>query len=427
MRRVGCPSSLKNRFPAARILRIDSETVANPQHPAYGCISNLNEVLASYDIAIASPTIETGVSIDIEGHFSSAWGLFQGNLPENSVRQFLARLRDPVDRHIWVAPTGLNQARIGRGNTSVKALLESEDRLTRAHRHQLQDAGLQFSDETDCNVDGTALATWAKMAARINGGLNLYREAIYSSLKDEGHQLGLATSCLETEDLKAFATVIDAEKDRAYQEHCCEIAAVDISEANLITLEQKRAKTATERRQERNLNLESRYGIEVTPELVARDDEGWYSQLRLHYFLTVGKPYLAERDLKAAKRLTVEGKIWKPDFNRAPLGVQIKALELLNIQALLACDRTFTRNDETLLEIAETAIQNRRAIKLALNITISPKHSPIEIAQILLGKLGLKLTCIGRPRIEGKLTRTYALSGADRSARDEVFQAWCAR
>lgn len=65
---------LKERHSGLNVLRIDSETVADSEHPAYGCISQLNEVLRRYDIVIASPTIETGVSIDIEKHFGAVFG-----------------------------------------------------------------------------------------------------------------------------------------------------------------------------------------------------------------------------------------------------------------------------------------------------------------------------------------------------------------
>ena len=60
-------SYLQLEFPDKKILRIDSETVADPSHPAYGCIAHLNEILPQYDLAIASPSIETGVSIECEG------------------------------------------------------------------------------------------------------------------------------------------------------------------------------------------------------------------------------------------------------------------------------------------------------------------------------------------------------------------------
>ena len=121
-------SHFKNLFPDKQILRIDSETIADPSHPAYGCVGRLDTVLQRYDVVLASPSIETGVSLDLKGHFTSVWGIFQGVQAENSCRQALARLREPVDRHIWAAPYGVGK--IGNGSTSVKSVLGSQHKLT---------------------------------------------------------------------------------------------------------------------------------------------------------------------------------------------------------------------------------------------------------------------------------------------------------
>ena len=99
---------LSKLFPDMRILRIDSESVAEPGQLAYGCMGNLNAILPLYDIAIASPVIETGVSIDIKGHFDSVWGIAQGIQTVDAVCQALERLRDDVPRHLGVAELGVD-------------------------------------------------------------------------------------------------------------------------------------------------------------------------------------------------------------------------------------------------------------------------------------------------------------------------------
>ena len=93
---INLESYLKKLFPKLKILRIDSESVAEPGHKAYGCMGNLNAILPMYDIAIASPVIETGVSIDIKGHFDSVWAIAQGIQTVDAVCQSLERLRDDV-------------------------------------------------------------------------------------------------------------------------------------------------------------------------------------------------------------------------------------------------------------------------------------------------------------------------------------------
>jgi alkylated DNA repair dioxygenase AlkB len=121
----------RRKFPHLRILRIDSESVADPSHAAMGCISHLNEILTEYDLVIASPSLETGVSIDIEGHFDGVWGIFQGVQPVNSVRQMLARVRETVDRHIWVREWGMSV--VGNGSTTIGGLLRSQHVATQAN------------------------------------------------------------------------------------------------------------------------------------------------------------------------------------------------------------------------------------------------------------------------------------------------------
>ena len=50
-------SYLRLKFPELKVLRIDRESVADPNHDAYGCMANLDFLLAKYDVAIASPVM----------------------------------------------------------------------------------------------------------------------------------------------------------------------------------------------------------------------------------------------------------------------------------------------------------------------------------------------------------------------------------
>ncbi|WP_308189940.1 hypothetical protein [Nostoc sp. XA010] len=72
-------------------------------------------------------------------------------------------------------------------------------------------------------------------------------------------------------------------------------------------MQDKRAKTKTERHQQRKAELSRRYEIGVTPDLVEKDDDGWYPQLRTHYYLTVGREFLTNRDAKRAASSAVRG------------------------------------------------------------------------------------------------------------------------
>ena len=80
-----------DRFPEKRILRVDSETVIDRLHPAYSIASNINAVMQNYDLVLATPTIGTGVSIDIENHFVAVFGIFNGVMSDTESRQEIGR------------------------------------------------------------------------------------------------------------------------------------------------------------------------------------------------------------------------------------------------------------------------------------------------------------------------------------------------
>ena len=140
-------------------------------------------------------------------------------------------------------------------------------------------------------------------------------------------------------------------------------------------LQDKRAKTKTERHQQRLAELSRRYEIDVTPELVEKDDDGWYPQLRMHYYLTLGREFLTNRDAKRAKAQLSAGEnsIWKPDFNKGQLLPTVLLLENLNLLQFLTPDVQLRGTNEKMQEFKTLAVAHRHVIKNYLNVSISEK------------------------------------------------------
>jgi hypothetical protein len=309
----------RRKFPHIKILRIDSGSVADPTHPACGCIAHLNEILTQYDLVIASPSLETGVSIDIKGHFDAVWGIFQGVQPVNSVRQMLARLRETVERHVWVSKYGMGT--VGNGSTSIGGLLRSQHVATQANIALLSPADNCDYSFIDQNFQPESLQTWGKRGCVINTEMRRYRESVIEGLVADGYTVIDAEDVEDDEGGEIIKSVKEASKE-LYATECQAIAnSVEVSDAELKKLQDKRAKTPIERHQQRKAELSRRYEVEVTPELVEKDDDGWYPQLRLHYYLTLGREFLTKRDAKRAKAQAEAGEnsIWKPDFNKGQM------------------------------------------------------------------------------------------------------------
>ncbi|HEY9692229.1 MAG TPA: plasmid replication protein, CyRepA1 family [Oculatellaceae cyanobacterium] len=416
----------KQKFPNAKILRVDSETISDLSHPAFGCVLHANETFKSFDIIIASPSIETGVSIDITDHFNSVWGIAQGNLAETSVRQQLARLRTDVDRHIWAASYGGKL--IGNGATYSSALLTSQDRLYKAHIRLLKDTDFN-SELIDESFDMVSLRTWAKMAARINAGKIKYRESILDGLASEGHTVIEMEPDTDPEGSKELSEELSELRD------CCHLDEADLEAAvELVTpaeyekLASKKAKTKEERLKERKYSRHLKYGVDVTQSLILKDDDGWHPQIQLHYYCTVGREHLKARDRKRtdAQLQLAEGALWKPDFNRSQLSVKVHSLETLGVLKLLSPKREYRRTDEDLIEFAENCKLYKKNIKEGLGVTIRDTDTPIAILQNLLKKVGLKLTYLKREGSNGDRVRVYGYTPPD-DGREVIYAFWLER
>jgi len=433
---------LRSRFPEAKILRIDSESLAEPTHPAYGCMRDLDGVLSQYDIVLASPVIETGVSIELQEHFTSVWGIAIGVQSENSVRQALGRVRENLPRFLWVASCGFN--RVGNGSTSIPALLTSGRRLTQVNIRLLQQSDFDALDDIETGFQAESLLCWARMAVRHNASMFQYRESVLAALRGEGHQVveaseeemggeaivSSASQTAEKGEPDSLTAAIAAVKDQNYQAECLAIArAKNLSDNQYHTGQKRLVKTLAQRRAIRKYELQQRYQIPVTAQLVAKDDQGWYQKLLLHYFLTLGRDHLAQRDAAMARRL-IElggGSIFLPDFNRSQLGAVVGTMELLGVPVLLTDrGRELRGTDEDLQAMARLALSNRASIKTTLGIGLARNATPIRIVRRLLDKIGYGLQCIGRDSKRLKRVRVYQVVHPS-DGRFEVFQQWLVR
>ena len=408
--------------------------MAEPNHPACGCIGQLNEVLPRYDIVIASPTIETGVSIDVK-HFDSVWGIATGVQTVDAVCQTLERVRDDVPRYLWAKK--VSSTRVAGGGTNPYAIINAQKRLAKAHINLLTRAG--FSDWQDFDTDGHDhhLKGWAKRAAVVNAGFWKYSESIVNKLASEGYEIITVTKTVaDVENAPILAGEVSQElkqiRDENHKAECEAIAdAPEISKSELEELENKRAKTQDERRKERKAKVQLRYCTDdVTSELVDKDDQGWFPQLRLHYYLTLGRDYLHDQDNDRLNSLVGETKsVFTPDLNKSQIGFKVKALEFIGINQFLDSTNEFTSDSlqEWFDKISQP--QPRSQIREILGISINPdKESPIAIASKLLKLLDLKLECIGQETgDDGKRRRVYRGASPPNDGRLGIFTRWLER
>jgi hypothetical protein len=389
-------SMLLKRFPDKSILRIDAESVADPGHPAYGVMERLNDTLGSYDIVIASPTIETGVSIDMAGHFNSVWAIAWGIQTVEAVAQALERLRENVPRHVWVNAQALPGLRVGAGEKTAKSLLHCTHARVGKQIAILTQAGIDTDGANfGFEVNQAALWAWARRGSQINRTIDKYADCVFQKLEDEGYEV-LDPEAGDTEP-DTVTEAIEAARDENYQRWVEQRAiAPDVSYREKEALEKKRALTKTERAILAKASLKERYGVEITSQLIEFDDDGGYSKLRLLYHLTTGKDYAPRHYGKRFESLRDEGNgaIFKPDADKrlTPM-MLVKVLEMFGIEMLLEPGREWHKGN--LEEWHQKLLDHKSEFRKYLGLRIA--KSPIEAAKQFLDMVGLGLEAAPGP------------------------------
>jgi hypothetical protein len=422
----------RSRCPGKKILRIDAETVANPEHPAYQCSEKITELAALYDIVICSPSLATGVSVELRGHFNAVFGIFQGAISDNEVRQSLARVREPINRFVWCRQIAVGK--IGNGEANYKEVAKSKEKDCRYNLQQLRD----FDLDLDKAHNPTVLRFWAKYAARINSSIWDFRETVREGLEAEGH---IITDC--GDDDRDTAGEINALRILNQVEEAVAVAeAIDIDREEFEKLEQQRSKTDAERHQEEKHRLKEKYKTEVTPELRQLDQDRWYGKIQLEYLLTHNPDFILMRDRKNidSQLKNGDGQLCLQDVRQFMCKVTVHKL----LNTLQFCDPTKEWNNKSseILEFAGKALKFAADIKTFTGIKVSAKkvaENPIGVVGSFLGQLGLKFAASPQRRVGGERLRFYKFGGVasanvfDRAGnkvkepeglRAQIFEAW---
>lgn len=449
----GLEKKLREYFPDLMILRIDSETISDPQSDAYGCITGLNEILPRYHIVIVSPAIETGVSIEcclsdgITPHFTSVWCIAQGIQTSNSVCQALARVRAPLPRHIWVNKLGFQK--IANGATTVEQIVKNTRKKHRAHINMLLRGGFALDESAVADFQSESLNAWSKRGVVINLERLSYRETVLNSLKEEGHNVMDWEEPIEgTKEMKEELMEC---RDELYEQECDEIVAVgNPDNTEYEKLKDKRSKTRKERLRYKHGYLARTYKIPVSKKLIKLNDNKWLKNIRLHYDLTKGRQFVQRRDLSHAANQLIkgEGSLFAPDFNRSQMHLKISVLEMMGIHNLLE-NRERRGDDPAVVAVGEFCIKYRWDIKDLFGINTHNKDGTpkthMNISLQVLRLVGLKCALVRRVGKRGAQIPVYSAPVADyekngkkavldewlcpipiEDLRGEVFEAWYA-
>jgi hypothetical protein len=464
---------LEDRY--TKTLVVCSHTTNTIGHPAVDFVSAINTQAPEYDAVFVTPTLGTGVSIDVQ-HFDRVYGIFQGVIPDPEVRQALARVRANVPRYLWCAKKGIGKIGSGSNNYRTLAYWYQENYK---ENYALMCPMTRLDVDLPYVYDPIHLRTWSKFAARINASINLYREAVKAGLMAEGHQIELINEERDRQTLAELRTALmhaaktdpqqvqiilreiaklHKQKDsrdrkhsliekqtKTIQTHVKMQAAIAVAEATDLRdnqyqiLTRKRFLSDAERAQVEKYQLQQRYGITITPELKIKNDKGYYGQLVTHFYLTHQRQYLSPSftaSIDTEMQLSND-RLFLPDVNHHLLKIQ--GLLALGIDRLLDGDREFQETDPDLVSLKRISYLCSQHIKRAIGINLpiaNPDRtarsqserelSPIAVFNKFLQLLGLKVKTNRRIINEhGQAVKIYQLDPSLlNDERLEVFAFW---
>ena len=437
---------IKHGIPPELILRIDSVSTSNPDHPAYGCMSgNLSRFLFQYQIVIASPTIETGVSIEEEADkFDENYILEYGLGDANSARQKPARLRDfSVDRNLWVPERGWHF--VGGGQQEAKKLIwwaqktsvENLEKLNEPkHKKEQQIRDLRTARDLqeldlyleDSEIEGSStspeiMKVWGQLGASTNFQMSNFAFAVLQGLEDEGCKIEtLSDTDIAELGIDPNGTALKEElkaiSDEAVTIHRQEVTVREsVTSEELQALRDKQAKTKIERQTQTKGDLEQRYGVPVTPELQEKNDDGWYSKINLLYFSDRGDKYLHQEDfLKARSHIKRgDGEIYIPDFNKYQMSCKVSLIKDSGVLKLLEKSE-IDPTDPDVIAVFDWAVENRSRIHRHLGFHLNLQHkenSVISVIKQLLDKIGFNIYQKCKRKIDGKRVNIYSMASPE--------------
>ncbi|HEY9846500.1 MAG TPA: plasmid replication protein, CyRepA1 family, partial [Candidatus Caenarcaniphilales bacterium] len=145
-------------------------------------VEQINQRVREVDVLIATPSLGTGVSIDVD-HFSAVYGIAHGgSLSASQLSQGLFRVRPRLPMAVWVSPKICG----GYRETSSTRLREDAIKRYKATGIILQIDPISGEEQA---ANQPYLKLWSELNARKHFSLNRLRESLADLLKAEGHIL----------------------------------------------------------------------------------------------------------------------------------------------------------------------------------------------------------------------------------------------
>jgi hypothetical protein len=369
-----------------RVMLITSDSSGGETESSF--IEHINEQVKHWDILIASPSLATGVSIEVN-HFDRVYGLFEGVLTDTDISQALARVRQPIDRVVWCNPTGTSFSRVDR--SASPTAIANTLKVTRSIeisliRTSLQPDIIPFVNTGYSWNDNPHLDLFCRVEARQNQAMWNLAENLIHLLRHEGHHVEIIDADAPTDGIKQ---IIQEAKQAIKADRTAAICASQIlSGKDLQELDRQERKTPEDRTICEASRLAEFYCVEtLTPELIEFDNSG-RARSSLRELESLLNPETAtDSDIRQIERQSsfhVAGTAWDIPCHELRRLVREKS----GLLALLNPDAEYSSDD--LQEFADFCRAHSTQIKQVLNLSIPQSQSNIWIFRRMCDRIAVK-------------------------------------
>lgn len=416
-------------WPGCRVLRVDSETIADPAHDASRLADDPNGIAGRYDVVVCTPAVAAGLSVDrLPGHFAAVMVAAGGTTDPAAVAQAAARVRDGCPRHLYAPEASPGNARrIGCGSFDPVELQRHGSRHGAAILAQLGG-----SVDMEAGTAGPWLPLWHKLAAISNQQAAAYGATVRGLLQREGYELVEAGALdpLQAAEAAAIGAELEAISDDAQAaEDAAVMTAELLSDREAQAIGRKRRRTPAELAQLARWRISKAWGLgpaAPSPEVIEADRERLSQRLRFGHTLQSleARQLQARADHATAARISHHGKAWAPDLCRELVGPRITAADRLGLPAWLSRGDTFTADDPALIRLQATATAAANDLRQALGV--SPAKTGTGTLRRLLRLTGHRLEA-HRCRTDGERAWRYRVVAEplpDGATAEQLQQAW---
>ncbi|NJO98182.1 MAG: hypothetical protein HC764_21120, partial [Pleurocapsa sp. CRU_1_2] len=442
---INLESLVKEAYPKAKVLRVDSETTKTKGHNAFQITEDINKRIKGYDVIICSPTIETGVSIDapsntqtslqLEGLcediasseyvvFSSLYGIAWGIQTVDKFCQFLGRIRDvSVPRKIWIEERG--RAKVFTQRARGYSIEWMISRYFKENTREFEDHySIKFSDAEFKSPWFKALC---QLIAKDNVAYKDYKENILKRLVNDGHEI-LVAERSPIDGVVTAANLDDIREENIKNAEDLILAAEDIDLPKYLEYE-KRSSSTSNYLNTREKAEYDRYKLKAMCSNVDETSakayvDGYIYKLRKSYYMFCDIEEVQHRDFKIVDSKIEYNGLGIFDLSVKTLTLQRKLFEKLGLREF---PRLQIENGYVPIEAIEALAGKvnkqgriKTEIKNTLGCSIGKKDDSKKIAEKLLKDIGYRLK---RKRDSSHAQRTigYLLLDTWVELRDDVY------